>query len=71
MRILSRLPERRGSAFLPSAPLLRKRIEPPRPGVQTREPREIPDGIAPARGIAIAVGVGALAWLALLLATAL
>jgi hypothetical protein len=51
--------------------VLRKRVEPARPGVQTREPPEIPDGLAPARGIAIAVGIGALAWLALLLATAL
>ena len=65
MRILSRLPERR-TALLPSAPLARKRFEPTRPAA--RPVREVPDGFAPARGIALALGIGCLAWLALVLA---
>lgn len=69
MRILSRLPERRGTAPLSSLPALRKRVEPTR--APAREPREIPDAIAPARGIVIALGIGALAWLAVLLAITL
>jgi hypothetical protein len=70
MRILSRLPERR-TAHLPSAPVTRKRFEPTRSGAWTRAPRELPDGIAPARGIALALGVGAAAWLALIVAIVL
>jgi len=69
MRILSRLPDRRGAAAAPSAPGLRKRVEPA--WLPARPQREIPEGIAPARGIAIALGIGALAWLALLLAISL
>ena len=70
MRILSRLPERRGTAPLSSLPALRKRVEPARGPARepAREPREIPDAVAPARGIVIALGIGALAWLAVLLA---
>jgi len=64
MRILSRLPERR-TALLPSAPATRRRFEPTRPGTWTREPREVPDGMAPARGIALAMGIGVIAWAAL------
>jgi hypothetical protein len=71
MRILSRLPERRGTAPIPSGPLARKRFEPTRSGAPTREPPEIREGLAPARGIAFALGIGALAWLAILLAISL
>jgi hypothetical protein len=71
MRILSRLPERRGTLPLSSGPLARKRFEPTRSGAPAREPRELRDGLAPARGIALALGIGALAWLAILLAITL
>ena len=66
MRILSRLPERRGTAPLPSGPLARKRIEPLRTA-PTRTPRQVPDALAPARGIAVALGLGTAAWVAMLL----
>jgi hypothetical protein len=69
MRILSRLSER--PALLPSAPVTRKRFEASRSDAWTREPREIPDGIAPARGIALALAIGAAAWLALIVAVVL
>jgi hypothetical protein len=42
--------------------VVRKRSSDAR-GRADREPHEIPDGIAPARGIALALGIGALAWL--------
>ncbi len=65
MRILSRLPNGRGTApYLVGAPTRARR---PWPALErSPEREEQPDGIAPARGIAIAIGAGVLCWVALI-----
>jgi len=72
MRILSRLPDDRGTAPYLSQ-VARRRRDPDRVegGARAGTDRPIqlderPIGIGPARGIAIAVGTGALCWAALL-----
>ncbi len=65
MRILSRLPNGRGTApYLVGAPTRARRSWPATERSLDRE--ELPDGIAPARGIALAIGAGVLCWVALI-----
>lgn len=67
MRILSRLPERRGPAPRPIITAVQNRVGTTR--ATAREPREISAGLSPARGIVITLGIGALAWAVLLAIT--
>jgi len=77
MRLLSRLPERRGNASVATTAAPRRRAEPLSAETVLRpvedEPLQLaerPDGLAPARGIAIAIGASAVAWALLLLVLA-
>ena len=72
MRILSRLPDNRGTAPLFGSPLRRSRRlhvhpEVARPHVdRAPESEPTPDPLGPARGIGLALGVGAIGWVLIL-----
>lgn len=73
MRILSRLPEGRGTAPLLGTPLMRSRRQHVHPEIvrapvpdRSVDSTPTPDPLGPARGIGIALGAGSIGWALLL-----
>lgn len=73
MRILSRLPEGRGTAPLLGTPLARSRRPHVHPEIVRSSPPDrsveiarTPDPLGPARGIGLALGAGSIGWVLLL-----